>query len=75
MFSPFLEQQFEPMGTSALKFVEATSLVTVNGVIMIESECQMKTVVFNHGCPSQIITDNASYCMQRNFPKICKFWA
>ena len=51
------------------KFVEATPLSTVNGIIA--SECLMKSVVLKHGCPSQLITDNASYYVHRNFPKLC----
>ena len=54
------------------KFVEATPLIIVNGILA--SECLMKTVVFTHGCPIQIITDNASYRVQGNFPKLCEFW-
>ena len=31
----------------------------------------MKSVVLKHGCPSQIIMDNASYYVHGNFPKLC----
>ena len=30
-------------------------------------------MVLNHGCPSQIITDNAAYYVQGNFPKLCAY--
>ena len=53
------------------KFVEATPLTIVNGIIA--AECFMKTVVCTHGCPSQLITDNASYYVHGNFPKLCEF--
>ena len=32
----------------------------------------MKTVVLKHGCPVQLITDNASYYVKGNFPQLCK---
>ena len=57
---------------SSSKFVEATPLITVN-IIIIAAECFMKTVVSTHGCLSQFITDNASYYVHGNFPKLCEF--
>ena len=51
--------------------MEATPLTPVNGIIA--AECFMKTVVCTHGCPSQLITDNASYYVHGNFPKLCEF--
>ena len=53
------------------KFVEATPLITVNGILA--AECLMKTVVLKHGCPVQLITDNASYYVKGNFPQLCNF--
>ena len=53
------------------KFVVATPLITVNGILA--AECLMKTVVLKHGCLVQLITDSASYYVKGNFPQLCKF--
>jgi hypothetical protein len=52
--------------------IEAQPLVAVNGQAV--SEVLIKDVICRHGCPMEIICDNATYYVKGELVKVCDFY-